>query len=231
MEEKRQQSLVIPIIAIFVCLLAFGIPYLFLGVEDTHADVVLVPRFTATPTPLDRILTQQAFAALFFSPTPPQILAEVPTSTESLVILITGPTLTFTPTITPTVTTSRTPTPTHTLIAVFPTRTQSGGVASATSTPTNPRPTSTPIVIATITSTAEETESPTETPVPEPTDPPPTDPPPTDPPPTDPPPTDPPPTDPPGGNNNPANTTGLILLFFLPIAGLFPIFIFGKPTA
>ena len=66
METKRHQSYIIPLIVISVCLFAFGIPFLFsVGVDDTRDDIVLSPRFTTTPTPLDRILTQQAFGPFF----------------------------------------------------------------------------------------------------------------------------------------------------------------------
>lgn len=186
MQRKRQQSLVIPFVVLGVCLFAFGIPYLFyVGVDDTRDDIVLAPRFTATPTPLDRIFTQQAFADLFFTDTaiPAVTKTPFPSSTEVVLVSIpiTGATSTYTSTVTP----SRTPT--RTLIAVFPTRTSSGGGAISSATPTRlPPPTNTAIVIFTPTPTEVTPDPPTETPVPQPTDPPPTDPP-TDPPPTDPP--------------------------------------------
>ena len=172
MNDKKSQSVVIPVIVISVCLVAFVIPFLFsLGVDDTHDDVVLAPRFTATSTPLDRIFTQQAFADLFFTPTLPLLLTNtpLPTLTEQLVaaILITGPTSTFTPSITPSSTATRTP------ISIFPTRTQSNpNTPFPSATPTNPPPTSTatkppptntPIVIITNTSSP---IPPTETPEP-----------------------------------------------------------------
>lgn len=237
MQRKRQQSLVIPFVVLGVCLFAFGIPYMFfMGVDDSRDDVVLAPRFTATPTPLDRIFTQQAFADLFFTDTATPVLLDtpVPTSTEALVISIpiTGATATLT------VTPSRTPT--RTLIAVFPTRTSSGGggIIIPSATPTNPPPTNTatklpptitatkipptntPIVVVTVTSSP---VPPTETLVP--TDPPPTDPPPTDPPPTDPPPTD-PPTEPPTGGNGAKpgeiGLLGLVLWLLIPFALILP---------
>ena len=184
MQRKRQQSLVIPFVVLGVCLFAFGIPYLFFrGVDDSRDDIVLAPRFTPTPTPLDRILTQQAFADLFFTDTAMPILAgiPIPSSTEVLLVSIpiTGATATYTPTVTPT------RTPTRTLIPIFPTRTSSGGggfIPSATptsppptstatkppptSTASKPSPTSTPIVVVTVTSSS---IPPTETPIPPPT--------------------------------------------------------------
>lgn len=84
MQTQRQQGFAIPIVVIFVCLLAFGIPYLVAGGRDTHSDVVLVARQSPTPTPLDRLLTQQAFANLFFTPTSDSIFK----------ILVTGPSAT-----------------------------------------------------------------------------------------------------------------------------------------
>jgi hypothetical protein len=244
METKKSQSLVIPIVVVAVCLVAFGIPYLFfMGVDDSRDDIVLVPPFTATPTPLDRILTRQAFANLFFTPTKsPVIIADtaVPTSTEAFVgILITGATATNSPTpsLSPTLTATRT------LVSFFPTRTQSGGgnpLPSSTSTNPSP-PTATAIIIEPITSTPTAPEPPTETPVPEPTDTP--EPPPaetdtpkpvnTNKPPTktpEPPATDtpePPPTstlDPGGNGTKPGDLGlfGLILLFLSPFAIVIP---------
>ena len=84
MQTQRQQGFAIPVVVMFVCLLAFGIPYLVSGGRDPHADVVLAPRQSPTPTPLDRILTQQAFANLFFTPT----------SDSFFKILVTGPSAT-----------------------------------------------------------------------------------------------------------------------------------------
>lgn len=84
MQSQRQQGFAIPVVVIFICLLAFGIPYLVSGGRDAHSDVVLVPRQSPTPTPLDRILTQQAFANLFFTPT----------SDSFFKILVTGPSAT-----------------------------------------------------------------------------------------------------------------------------------------
>lgn len=235
MQRKRQQSLVIPFVVLGVCLFAFGIPYLFfMKVDDSRDDIVLAPRFTATPTPLDRIFTQQAFADLFFTDTATPVLPDTPapTSTEALVISIPITGATATHTATP----SRTPT--RTLIAVFPTRTSSGGgaiiIPSATPTnppPTNtatkPPPTNTAIIVATITSTSVVQDPPTETPVPAPTateePPPPTA---TDEPP---PPTVPPedtPTEPPtGGNGNKPGEIGLfglILWLLAPFALILP---------
>lgn len=84
MQTQRQQGFAIPVVVMFVCLLAFGIPYLVAGGRDAHSDVVLAPRQSPTPTPLDRILTQQAFANLFITPT----------SDSFFKILVTGPSVT-----------------------------------------------------------------------------------------------------------------------------------------
>lgn len=84
MQTQRQQGFAIPVVVMFVCLLAFGIPYLVSGGRDAHSDVVLAPRQSPTPTPVDRILTQQAFANLFFTPT----------SDSFFKILVTGPSAT-----------------------------------------------------------------------------------------------------------------------------------------
>lgn len=174
MIEKRQQSLVIPVVVILVSLLAFGIPLLVLGTDNAHDDIVLSPRFSPTPTPLDRIFTQQAFAALFFTPTTTTANTPRPTLTEELVaaILLTGPTSAL-PTITPS------PTATRTLISIFPTRTQSNSTPPSPSvTPTIPTPTNTPIPTSTNsvtplptntltpTSTSSATPLPTNTPIP-----------------------------------------------------------------
>lgn len=187
MDNKKNRSLVVPLVVISICLLAFGIPFLFsMGSDQSHDDIVLSPRFTPTPTPLDRVLTQQAFANLFFTPTNSQIFLGVfqATSTESFVlsIPITGPTLSFTPTFTP-----ASPTATRWFVFGFPTPTRTNGVfvrptqtsLPPTSTPTRPSPTntftptkpsptntSTPIIIAS--STSSPTSSPTSTNSPEP---------------------------------------------------------------
>lgn len=247
--EKKSQSLIIPVIVIGVCLIAFGIPLLFsVGVDDTHDDIVLAPRFTPTPTPLDRALTQQAFADLFFSPTAPLVLTNTPFSTSTAqlaaAILITGPTSSSTPTITASPTASRTP------ISIFPTRTQSdpnNPIPTPTNLPTNTAtkipPTNTPIVVVTNTSSplpptntstsippTLTSAPPTLTPVPPTaTSAPPTA---TDVPPTDIPPTDPPSTDTlePGGNTT-SDTFGSNLFFLFPMAlVLFPAFLLRRLT-
>ncbi len=169
MDKKKNQSLIIPFIVITVCLLAFGIPFLFsLRVDDSRDDLVVSPRSTPTSTPVDRVLTQQAFANLFATVVNPLvlILTPAPTSTETFVaaILITGPTATLSPTST------HSPTPTRTLFSLFPTRTQSeGGVGFPSATATRPPPTNTAIVVVTITSTPVSPVPPTDTPVPPPT--------------------------------------------------------------
>lgn len=124
MESKRNHSLVIPIMVIGVCLFAFGIPFLF-SKQNNNApdDIVLMPRSSATPTPQDRALTQQAFALLFFTPTVAPVLQNnsLPTPTEPLTaaFLNTSPTSAFTPTLAPTSTATREP------IIVTVTRTRS----------------------------------------------------------------------------------------------------------
>ena len=151
MDDKKNRSLIVPLIVISICLLAFGIPFLFFnGVDQSRDDIVLLPRYTPTPTPLDRVLTQQAFANLFFTPTNSQNLlgAGQATSTESFVLSIPITGLTATHTYTPTVA-PLSPTATRWYSFLFPTPTRTSGVfirptrtsPPPTFTPTKPSPT------------------------------------------------------------------------------------------
>ncbi len=160
MQTQRQQGFAIPIVVMFVCLLAFGIPYLVSGGRDAHSDVVLVPRQSPTPTPVDRILTQQAFANLFFTPT----------SDSFFKILVTGPSATPG---------AGSPTPANGFasptpavvppIFAFLTRVSDGGgfFESPTSLPTfTPLPTKTPIPTNTLVPTNTQIPTTTNSPVP-----------------------------------------------------------------
>ncbi len=245
MQTQRQQGFVIPVVVIFVCLLAFGIPYLVAGGRDTYSDVVLVPRLSPTPTPLDRILTQQAFANLFFTPTnePFLVFGNQPSPTTDFGILVTGNTVTPAGSVTPTNTVA----PFFDLLTrvsggggLFPSPTSSitpSPIPTNTDIPTvtksaTPLPTNTPVPTETDTPLPTDTDIPTNSPVPSDTAEPPTDTPiPTDtsePPPTDtpePPPTDtpePPATDTPDpGANGGGDSFGFGFLFLLPLAMVF----------
>jgi len=230
-----------------VCLFSFGIPFLLAGGgQDTYSDILLQPRASSTPTPLDRALTQQAFASLFFTSTSFPVIqgdTEAPSPTlPAAGILVTGPTTTAT----------ISPTPTKTLFPIFValTRISSGGglfsnpTATLTSTPLpthtavptatlslTPLPTNTPAPTNTFTPEPTNTHQPTNTLEPTGTPVSPTD---TPVPPTNtpvPPPTntpEPPPTNTPnsGGNSTNGATTGFNLIFLLPFAILLPRLLF-----
>lgn len=160
MQTQRQQGFAIPVVVMFVCLLAFGIPYLVSGGREAHSDVVLVPRQSPTPTPVDRILTQQAFANLFFTPT----------SDSFFKILVTGPSATP-GTGSPTPANGfASPTPAVVPpIFAFLTRVSDGGgfFESPTSLPTlTPLPTKTPIPTNTPVPTNTQIPTTTNSPVP-----------------------------------------------------------------
>ena len=185
-ETKKLQGFVISIGFLVVMGGALGIPFIVSGPgQDKLDDVVLQPRYSPTPTPLSRALTQQAFAALFFTPTS----SPKPTDAGLAFLLpITGATATSTPTLTSTATITLTAslTPTRTRFPFYLTLTAGAGSGGNGSVP-SVYPSNTPI---TPTATP---QPPTSTLAPSPTDTP--EPPPTDTP--EPPPTDPPPTDPP----------------------------------
>lgn len=241
MQTQRQQGFAIPVVVMFVCLLAFGIPYLVSGGREAHSDVVLVPRQSPTPTPVDRILTQQAFANLFFTPTSDsffKILVTGPSATPgagsptpangfaSPTPAVVPPIFAFltrvsdgggffeSPTSLPTLTPlpTKTPIPTNTPV---PTNTQ------IPTTTNSPVPTNTPAPTETYTPAPTETDiPPTNTPIPTDTSAPATntsEPLPTDTP--EPPPTDtpvPPPTDTPVPGGNGSGGVFLFGLIFLP---------------
>ncbi len=85
--------------------LAFGLPFMLIGSPpERHDDIIFTPQFTATPTPLDRVLTQSAFAQLFFTPTNPPAapLAFLASPTSELIIPVAGGNnLTSLPALTP----------------------------------------------------------------------------------------------------------------------------------
>lgn len=156
------------LLAIFgTTILAFGFPFLLSGGgPEKRDDIVLKPRYTSTATPIDRALTQGAFAMLFFTPTnlpvAPPSLAASPTL-ELLIPVAGGNTITPLPSFTATLPTNTSqsvpptptrrraddpiPTPTKTLAPVPTATTRPTDTARPTSTPrpTNtPRPSNTP---------------------------------------------------------------------------------------
>lgn len=173
----KAQGAIVVLVIIGACILAFNLPVMLAGGRpDTHDDIILLPRHTATSTPLDRALTQEAFALLFFTPT------------SSLIIPISGgetlvPSLTSTYTLT-SIVSSGSPTPTLSFTPTsrsifFPTATIADGngpLPTSTRTPTLlPRPTLTlrftPTLTRTMTATPTiaPTLQPTSTMIPSPT--------------------------------------------------------------
>ena len=70
MRSSNIQSLVIILAVIGISAFAFGIPFMVYGERpERHDDIILLPKYSATPTPLDRTLTREAFALRFFTPT------------------------------------------------------------------------------------------------------------------------------------------------------------------
>jgi hypothetical protein len=163
-ESVKAQGAIVVLVFIGVCILAFSLPVLIAGGRpDTHADIVLMPRHTATATPLDRALTQEAFALLFFTPT-----------TSSLIIPVSGGdtlSASFTPTITITslaaisgsVSPTLSSTPTSRPL-FFATSTAGGGIISSSPTSTRTRtPTPRPTFTSMFTPTRTRTLTPTST--------------------------------------------------------------------
>ena len=171
-ESKSQQGIILPAVVLGAFLLGLGFPFMLSGgIQDTHDDIVLLPRHTITPTPFEMALTQQAFALMFFTATN----SPIPTSTETPNIFLpaTGPTSTSTSTATFTATNTITASPTRTRLPVFLTLTQRGNDNKPPSTPVwtpSPNPTNTPIIISTYTASPVPTDPPPDTPTPEPTE-------------------------------------------------------------
>jgi len=188
----KAQSSVVLFIIIGACILAFSLPVLIAGGRlERHDDIILFSRYTATATPLDRELTREAYALLFFSPTSSSggasssgVILGFPftltyTPVTGLTTIPIPPTLwnaTFTSTVnssgnfgpspTPTWTLTLTPSPTYTFT---PTGTITPPTSTQTRLPTfTPLPTNTPKLTNTAkpTSTIKPTSKPTNTPKP-----------------------------------------------------------------
>lgn len=104
------KSSVIIYILLGTVVIAFSLPFIIVGANtETRPDIVLNPRYTATATPVNRALTREAFANLFFTPTF--------TSVAGITNILTAsktPSPTATATVTATMTATRTPTLTPT---------------------------------------------------------------------------------------------------------------------
>jgi hypothetical protein len=199
---KARQSIIVPLVVLFACVTAFGMPLMVLGGSPpVRDDVVLRPVFSPTATPLDRALTQRAFAVMFFTPT---LTAAPEEPIFAFLVPNTGATQTFTPRATITNTITESVTPSRTLIPVFQTQTRAndgggggggGGGSTFTSTPfrtATPGISPSPTRIANLTLTVFVTATLSPSPVPSNTVPPPTETPTVEPKPTN---TDIPPTD------------------------------------
>jgi hypothetical protein len=129
------------LLAVFgTAILAFSFPFLLSGGSpERRDDIVLEPRYTATATPIDRALTQGAFAMLFFTPTNlPVALPSITASpTLELLIPVAGAN---TPTISPFLTVTL---PTNTNIPPTATRRRADDPNPTPTKTLTPRPTAT----------------------------------------------------------------------------------------
>src|SRR5678810_798337 len=111
MRSNNSQISVVILVLVGTCMLAFYFPFVFGGDRlETRPDIVLTPRFTTTPTPIDRAMTREAFALQFFTPTntpkAPPTRTPVPSVTAtSLVLAANSSAGTLAPTTTGTATT------------------------------------------------------------------------------------------------------------------------------
>ena len=139
---------------------------------DRHEGVILQPQATASATPADQALTQEAFARLFFTPTKSPLIffadTPVPSNTATLVleIPITGPSHTPTATLTNTpISLTSTSRPGSTLPTPCKSATPNSSPTSTRVLSPSPSPTPTRTLLSTPTITWDASLTPTPIPV------------------------------------------------------------------